>query len=115
MVTSETLAIFRKLTCGSYEKADDTNESPTKTNVAIAMPSFRSDGLTKKALISQNNNASDHAVCVAAIDTGADRASRNNDALSAHSIFLLTLDGCGISESNGFQNHKLKRYEFKDR
>jgi hypothetical protein len=92
MVTSETLTIFRKLTCGSYEKTDDTSVRPTNASVAMATPSRRIVGLTKTARISHNNRAKDHAICVAAIETGADRASKNNETLKPNSIFLVMAD-----------------------
>jgi len=77
------VTIFRSETCGSYEKKDDTRESPTNAKVASAMPSRRIDGLTKTTLISQSNNARDQAICAAAIEIGAESASKKSDPVSA--------------------------------
>src|SRR2546423_3490296 len=75
--TSETAAILPSETRGSYEKNDEISDRPTNARTARSNVSARNLGRTIARRMSQNKIASTHAVCVAAIEIGAESAIRN--------------------------------------
>src|SRR5437762_3113478 len=78
--TSETAAILPSETRGSYEKKDEINDRPTNARTARSNAFARNLGRTKIKRMSQTKIARAHAVCVAAIETGAESAIRNIQA-----------------------------------
>lgn len=96
MVTSETPIIFPKDTLGVYEKIEESKLKPTKDNTARSMVWNRNFGRTKIERTIQNNNDKAQAVCVAAIEIGADSASSKRQNCNARSRYLLNLADSSI-------------------
>ena len=96
MVTSDTATIFLIETSGSYENIDEISESPTKASIARSNPLAFGLGLTKRARTIQNNKAKLQAVCVAAIEIGADNASKKRLTCNARVVYISILFVDGI-------------------
>src|ERR1035437_3673545 len=98
MVTSDTPAILPSDTLGSYEKKDEINDSPTKARTARSIAANRNRGQTATRRMIQKRRANAHAVWVAAIDIGADRASNSKHTCMPRLVNVSIVDLRGIGD-----------------
>lgn len=79
-------------------------DNPTKAKTARSNALFLKVGRMKIARINQNNKDKAHAVWVAAIEIGAEKASSKSEACCARSICFVNFDEFSIERISAGQS-----------